>query len=97
MDNFDQIFQHLPQHRIVICKTCQYAVIPSQIRGHLQRHHRATTSAVQQSIQNTIEQLSDIAEDHKDVVYPIKSIAPIGCLPVYTDGFQCLGRNPDGQ
>jgi hypothetical protein len=39
MDEFHRLFEVNHKHRVLICLACQYAVVPSQVKTHLQSYY----------------------------------------------------------
>lgn len=90
MDPFERLFQDLPSHKVIVCKRCQYAVVPIQVNGHVQRHHPSITKNERESIVRTVEVLLDVAQQPDDVQYPSIESPPVKGLPVWKDGLRCM-------
>lgn len=97
MEAFNEVFIHLPEYQVVLCKQCMHGVIPGQIQGHLRRNHRDIQPSARQDIQGIFDQLPSIAKSPDEVVYPTPETVAIPWLPIYTDGYRCLGHNSEGQ
>ena len=97
MDAFQQVFQHLPEHRVILCQQCRYAVVPGQIQRHLQDHHPRISPILRRSIAQVCSSLGDVAHSVEDVQYPGVDIAqPVAGFAVYEDGMRCTARGGDG-
>lgn len=46
-DNKQQMFEHLTEHQLAVCRECRYAVWPDQIKGHLQKQHKESLKSAQ--------------------------------------------------
>lgn len=91
MDEFDRLFEISEKHRILICLSCQYAVIPFQIKTHLQKYHKRVNLEQRNEIVSKVEATTELARSHAEVVYPIPTDPPITRLPIYFDGLKCQG------
>ncbi|KAK1042872.1 hypothetical protein LTR74_018482 [Friedmanniomyces endolithicus] len=96
MYDFERDFGVYDQFRIVVCISCQFAVVPSQIREHLRKHHRRFSSEQCSRIFETVNGLRSLARDEPSVVYPPSSHEPIDHLPVFYDGLKSLGQRQSG-
>ena len=83
-------------HRVIICLTCQYAVIPSQTKTHLRVYHKRLTLQQRRNIVSKVENIAELAKDHKDVIYPQPYTPLVFGLPVYFDGLKCTETNSQG-
>lgn len=89
MDDFQSVFEHLPQHRIIRCRKCRYAPIPKQVPRHLGDHHAHLSAEHRRSIAESVLSLLDLAHVAADVIYPLPGDPPVSGFPVYYDGFSC--------
>ena len=89
MDSFDKLFQHMPDYKIVVCKQCQFAIVPTQVKGHIQTQHPQINPQERRDIVVKVHALSNVARTAEDVVYPDRDHPPVKGLPVFRDGFQC--------
>ena len=97
MENFEDLFRHYPQHRVIICKRCRYAPIPNQLRTHLRVFHARIPSEQRDCIVQHVQSLSHLAQSESDVVYPLPNDAAIPDLPLCFDGLICPQENPPCQ
>ncbi|GIZ36530.1 hypothetical protein CKM354_001215300 [Cercospora kikuchii] len=97
METFIEVFAHLPEYGVVVCKPCGFAIIPHEFAGHLRRAHRQWDREMQQRVHEVFAGLSDVAQAPEEVTYPEAGARPIEWLPVYTDGFRCRGVDAAGQ
>ena len=91
MDGFSRLFEIDDKHRILICLNCQYAVIPFQIRTHLQDFHKRIGLEQRNEIVSRVEAATVLARSHAEVVYPAPTDPPLPSLPTYFDGLKCQG------
>lgn len=91
MDDFSRLFEIDDKHRILICLNCQYAVIPFQIRTHLQKFHKRIGLEQRNEIVSRVETATVLARSHAEVVYPAPTDPPLPSLPTYFDGLKCQG------
>ena len=92
MDAFEQVFQHLPEYRIIVCQKCAFAVVPVQIPRHLGDHHHRIAEETRHSIIEICRNLNDVAQCVEDVRYPRSGEAPIAGFPVYSNGMRCTAE-----
>ncbi|KAK4893308.1 hypothetical protein LTR49_028509 [Elasticomyces elasticus] len=92
MSPFSDDFVLYPQHRVVICKPCQHAVIPQHIRGHLRSNHRGIEVEAQEEIIRVLQRIPNIAPNVQDATHSPPTSTAIPELPVYQDGFQCIAQ-----
>jgi uncharacterized protein (DUF2225 family) len=76
-------------YRVIICLTCQYAVIPSQTKTHLQVYHKRLTLQQRRDIVSKVENIAELAKDYKDVIYPQPYTPLVFSLLVYFDSLKC--------
>src|ERR1700761_705510 len=86
---------HLPEFRVVVCKECKYAVLPSEIDSHFQRQrpHKFTKEA-RQKITTAVEQIHGLIQRQEEIArefqFPIDTAKPITVLAApRTNGFRC--------
>ena len=89
MAAFEQLFQHLLDIKVIICKRCQYAIVPAQVNGHIQRQHPSITTDERQSIVQAVTALSNIATTPESIKRLHKEDI-IKELPVFQDGIYCM-------
>jgi hypothetical protein len=97
-DEFDAYLTHLPQYKIVICRSCRFAVPPQAIKSHLRAQHSPISSQSIKGIQSIIDNLGDsVARSAQDVIYPDPDAEPIERLRTYHDGLRCTSLDSAGQ
>jgi superfamily II DNA helicase RecQ len=96
MDEFSHLFDLDYKHRILICLSCQYAIVPSQARTHLQIYHKRVSLQQRKEILSKVEAASELARIHQDVIYPAATDPPLASLPTYFDGLKCHGTETPG-
>jgi len=97
MDQFDVIFIHFPQYRVIICKECGSAVVPAHLKTHLGTKHTYLTVKTRNCIiQAAAAQIHALAKSEEDVVYPSPTSEPVPHLTVWRDGLKCTADKQDG-
>lgn len=84
-----EYFNHLIEWQVVICKQCQHAVWPEEVRGHLQGKQHRISRKEADAVADEIEQWPGIIHYRGEFNVPSRIDEPIPELPLYTDGFQC--------
>ncbi|KAK3669171.1 hypothetical protein LTR78_010947 [Recurvomyces mirabilis] len=97
MADFEDLFRHAPEHRVIVCRKCRYAPVPDQIQRHLKDHHPQISVEQRGEIALTVESLPDLARRPQDVIYPPDSRAPIDGLGVLFECLRCTWREPTGR
>lgn len=87
--DFDYLFQIDSKHKILICRGCQYAIVPSHLATHLRVYHPRSTLEQRRDFVAKVEDCSTLANIHEEVVYPNLTDPPVPYLPVYFDGLRC--------
>ena len=82
MDDFHRIFDIDSQHRVLICRPCQYAIIPSHVKTHLNTHHRRLSVQQRARLVSEVGRSTKLAKIHADVIYPSPIDPPITSLPL---------------
>jgi len=96
MDEFYRLFEVNHKHHVLICLGCQYAVVPSQVKTHLQSYHKRIGVQQRNDIILEVEATTGLAKTHAEVIYPASTDPPITSLPTYFDGLKCHGRESQG-
>jgi UDP-N-acetylglucosamine 2-epimerase len=78
MDEFNRLFEIDHKHCILICLSCQYAVVPFQVKMHLQTYHRRINLQQRKYIISEIEATTELARTHAEVIYPTISYVERG-------------------
>ncbi|EXJ90133.1 hypothetical protein A1O3_03202 [Capronia epimyces CBS 606.96] len=81
----EQLFHHSPDHRVVICTACRYAVPPNAVARHLKEIHHIYRSR-RRPFTQFVQKLDLADPDH--VLAPRDDQFPVPYLPIY-DGLQC--------
>jgi hypothetical protein len=87
-----QIFEKIPELRIMLCRQCKHGVHPKEVATHLRKKHYLKTSDIQPIVQ-TVQQWNDIIQDPAAVDIPRELDDPLPILKVHTNGMQCQ-RDP---
>jgi hypothetical protein len=92
MDEFYRLLEIDYEHRILICLSCQYAVVPFQIKTHLQAYHKRISLQQRNYVISEVEAATKLARTHAEVVYLAFTYLPIASLPTFFDGLKCQGK-----
>jgi uncharacterized C2H2 Zn-finger protein len=84
----DDLFDHLIEYRLAICKECQHGVLPSQIKSHLQRAHRMGRKQAE-SVAEEVGSWAGLIQYASELEVPSQAVEPMHQLPVYADGLKC--------
>jgi len=82
------LFHYYQQYRVLVCKSCRYAIQPGRIVMHLK-------SAQHQLSQQQGEEIAaryrdcDLADPCKERIAPGIIVIPLEHLPIYRDGLAC--------
>src|SRR5258706_2506639 len=88
-------FIHLRQWRVIVCKKCQYAVLPSEIDTHFQKSPiHALSKKDRVYIANQVAKINRLICDEEQLksefVFPPPNNPPIAALKEpMTDGLRC--------
>lgn len=93
MKHFAISLQYLQEYGVIICNSCQHAVLPANIQGHVKKDHKEVSEYVRHRIVGYITELESVAYTVHEIKYPNEPIAPIPVLPVFHDGFGCQWRD----
>ena len=77
-------------YQVVICKRCQFAVNPANLKGHIQSKHKTVTKEQCAQVTDFVNHLSQIAQNPAQVRYPDASSLAIPGIPVYTNRLRCV-------
>jgi hypothetical protein len=77
---------YIREYQVVICKRCQFAINPANLKGHIQSKHKTVTKEQYAQVIEFIGRLSRVAKDPSQVIYPDISSPAILGIPVYTNG-----------
>lgn len=97
MDNFERIFQYYPQYRVVVCRECQFAPVPSEIQSHLRKHHTRLSTDKRKQVAEHFQTLPNLARQKTEVIYPTSYDAPLIGLPVFFDAIVCSATGVDNR
>jgi len=91
-EDFDGIFQHMQEYKIIVCNRCVFALVPQQIDRHLREHHPQIDKQNRSRIVERARTLEAVAHNKEDVEYPQAGEEPVEGLEVFKDGPQCTGQ-----
>ncbi|KAI1663136.1 DEAD/DEAH box helicase [Pyrenophora tritici-repentis] len=89
MDALEAIFDHHATLRILVCRTCGFAVPPKHVAAHLQRAHRQCTVPERVAIEAAAKELPNLAKEPKHLCLPRAAKTPIPGLAQGSNGFVC--------
>jgi hypothetical protein len=95
-------FIHLPEFRVIICKKCQYAVLPSQIDSHFtpKRPH-GYKKEERRRIIGRVAEIDNLIQDEEalkqcEFTFPLDTVEPITALAApQVNGFRCTFEVPE--
>lgn len=90
MERFNELFEHKPKHCIIVCRECQFAVVPQQIARHLKDQHPSIPVPQRRVMIQASQSIEDLAHQKDDVIYPEPDQPPVPGLPTYHNGFRCI-------
>ena len=82
------LFHYYLQYRILVCKSCQYAIQPNCIIAHLRSDQHKLPRQQSEEIANQYKNY-DLADPCIEHIIPQTTILPIDYLPIYRDGLAC--------
>src|SRR5258706_5389730 len=87
---------HLPEFQIIVCKECQYAVLPSEIDSHFTpAHPHGFTKQAREEIIARISKIGGLIMDKDELEqcefpFPADTAEPIvGLVPFKKNGLRC--------
>ena len=89
----DQLI-HLLEYRIIVCKRCKYAVLPSQIDAHFASKPHKADKKERQRIAEAVAEINGLIENEEalksEFVFPVATSTPIAALAQpKKNGLQC--------
>ena len=99
MEQFNTVFQHWPQYRVIYCPQCRFCPVPTQIQAHLDAHHSQIPPKTRRRITEAARSIpkEQVAYQPQDVIYPSADSSPIAGLTIFRDVYQCTGETAEGQ
>jgi len=88
-------FIHLPEFRIIVCKKCQYAILPSHIDAHFAAKPHKLGPKERQNIAVEVAEINELIGDEEtlrrsEITFPLATSAPIVALgKPLENGLQC--------
>jgi hypothetical protein len=87
---------HLPEFKVVVCKKCQYAILPSQMDSHFTPEYpHGFTKETREEIMQSMSQMTGLIQDKKELTqgefpFPMDTSEPIVALkPPKAGGLRC--------
>lgn len=87
-DAEQQMFEHLADYQLAVCRECRYAVWPDQIERHLEKQHKKSLKSAQ-AVGDAVRQWPGLLQYPGELEIPSNGIDPIPQLPVYDNGLLC--------
>ena len=84
-----EYFHHLPEWTVVVCKECQYAVWPDQVKGHLQGKQHRVPIVEASGISEKVQEWPGVTRFPSEFQMPTYVEEPVVEIPLYTDGWKC--------
>jgi superfamily II DNA helicase RecQ len=82
-------FHHIGEWQVVICKTCQYAVWPTQIEGHLKNRQHRVSRKQAITISEEVQQWPGVVRFPSEFEVPAFVEVPVDGVTVWSDGSKC--------
>jgi hypothetical protein len=95
INQFQKVFKHWAEYRVIYCRTCRYCTPPHQIRRHLDDHHAHIMPAIRIQIVQAVNSIKDVARQPEEVQYPPPDHEPIVGLEVHENKYQCITPSTD--
>jgi hypothetical protein len=92
MDQFNQIFEHFPQYRVIICKSCGWAVLPKNVKRHLKDKHHGLQPKTRKDVTRVVLSIETLARSENQIIYPDRYSDPVPHLTTYSDGLKCIAK-----
>ncbi|KAK1051294.1 hypothetical protein LTR74_016867 [Friedmanniomyces endolithicus] len=88
-----ELFHHIAEWQVVVCKACRISVWPDHVSGHLtgQQHRISRKDAT--AISGEVGTWPGVAHNRSEFEVPSVVRQPIAEIPLYTDGLKCT-RDP---
>src|SRR5277367_4773463 len=97
-----EYFTHLPGFQVIICKECQYAVLPSFIHAHFTaKPQHGLGKEERQRIVDAVAEIDGLINNNEalrqcEFPFPPATSKPIAALAKPRDGIQCTIVGEDG-
>ncbi|KAK4900454.1 hypothetical protein LTR49_027449, partial [Elasticomyces elasticus] len=88
-----ELFHHIAEWQVIVCKACRIGVWPDHVSGHLtgQQHRISRKDAI--AISDEVGAWPGVAHHRSEFGLPAVVRQPIAEIPLYTDGLKCI-REP---
>lgn len=84
-----ELFEHLEQWRVIVCRQCRYAVWPSEVATHLTSKQHGHNRKVARSVAEEVEGWPGTIAYPGMFELPSFVTTPIPQIPLFDDGLQC--------
>ena len=97
-----EYFTHLPKFQVIVCKQCQYAVLPSYIHAHFTaKPQHGLEKEERQRIIEAVAEIDGLISSNEalrqcEFPFPPPTSKPIAALAKPRDGMQCTIVREDG-
>ena len=82
------LFHYYLEYRVLVCKSCQYAIRPNHLVAHLRSDQHKLSQQQSEEIANQYKDY-DLADPSMEIIAPQITTTPINYLAIYRDGLQC--------
>lgn len=89
MDTFVQLFEHVPELRIIVCRPCAVAIPPAHITRHLKERHPKVPLAERKDVAAAALTLPNLAWEPIDVRIPKPANERVSYLTYQEGGLIC--------
>lgn len=93
MAAFDEIFTHVPAHRIAVCREHGGVVTAKSVASHVGRHHGYVGAQERREVVEAaaaLQRAGTLAADIGEVRVPETVVAAVAGLAVWADGKKCV-------
>src|SRR5437667_10456925 len=81
------LFHYYLEYRVLVCKSCQYAIRPNHLVAHLHSDQHKLSQQQSEEIANQYKDY-DLADPSMEIIAPQITTTPINYLAIYRDGLQ---------
>jgi putative sterol carrier protein len=79
---------YYPQYRVLVCKSCQYAIQPGRIIAHLHSKQHKLSKPQAEEVADRYKD-KELADPCTQRIVPESTVQPIKHLPIHRDGLAC--------
>ena len=89
MATAEEIFDHVLEWKVVVCRVCRHSVWPQEIVGHLTGRHHQQSRKEAEAIADIVQSWHGVSPYPSQFQVPTCVTKPIPQLSVFDDGLQC--------